>query len=57
MTLNERIDSFAQLGELFRNFPGETNDPHMEKIRVAAKQAQIEKIESNYQKALKVLKA
>ena len=42
MTLNERIDSFAQLGELFRNFPGETDDPRIEKIRAAAKQAQIE---------------
>ncbi len=42
MTLNERIDSFVGLGELFRNFPGETDDPQLEIIRAAAKQAQIE---------------
>jgi len=42
MTLNERIDSFVQLGELFRDFARNKQDPQLVKIREAAKQAQIE---------------
>jgi hypothetical protein len=42
MTLNERIESFVKLGDVFRNFPGVTSDPYVERIRDAAKQAQLE---------------